>query len=520
MDIVLVNPQSDTMPPNSTAPPSLRPTDNNSRRPSLPASGQSRGSLAKINSMLIEAPITQVVNILKDIIEELKSENGDRLALSGRLESALSIIQCSELYTPHFQSFSQSSALANNRAAQDLVEGLMRPSQPSHRRSSAGENILSTSRPPALSDRYNINAGVPPVVSRCLEGSQAWDGNILQLETVSEFTPLRFLGMKVFREFDVPRQLQIDEITLERWLVLIEQNYLATNPYHNSTHAADVLSATAYFLRTERCKNLLSEFDMVASLIAAIIHDVDHPGRTNAFLCNSRHELALLYNDTAVLENHHVAKTFKLTLDPMNDANIFSRLNHEDYQTIRSNIIDMVLATELGKHFEHVNKFISSTRSNVDEPDRSPRTSQISISASENDDQELRTLAKRVLIKVSDVSNPARPRKQCIEWTRRVCEEYFTQTQEETERNLPIVMPTFKREVCSIPKTQTAFINYFLLDMFDAWHEFCDVPRVLNHLKNNLQFWDEMDRLELTTIEQIHEHAHLDTTEEGGTIDE
>ena len=76
-------------------------------------------------------------------------------------------------------------------------------------------------------------------------------------------------------------------------------------------------------MRTERCKNLLSEFDMVASLIAAIIHDVDHPGRTNAFLCNSRHELALLYNDTAVLENHHVAKTFKLTLDPMNDANIF-----------------------------------------------------------------------------------------------------------------------------------------------------------------------------------------------------
>jgi hypothetical protein len=63
MDIVLVNPQSDTMPPNSTAPPSLRPTDN-SRRPSLPASGQSRGSLAKINSMLIEAPITQVKNLI------------------------------------------------------------------------------------------------------------------------------------------------------------------------------------------------------------------------------------------------------------------------------------------------------------------------------------------------------------------------------------------------------------------------------------------------------------------------
>ena len=68
---------------------------------------------------------------------------------------------------------------------------------------------------------------------------------------------------------------------------------------------------------------LLSDFDIVASLIAATIHDVDHPGRTNAFLCNSRHLLALLYNDTAVLENHHVAKSFKLTLDDSNNANIF-----------------------------------------------------------------------------------------------------------------------------------------------------------------------------------------------------
>ena len=68
---------------------------------------------------------------------------------------------------------------------------------------------------------------------------------------------------------------------------------------------------------------LLSDFDIVASLIAATIHDVDHPGRTNAFLCNSRHPLALLYNDTAVLENHHVAKSFKLTLDDSNNANIF-----------------------------------------------------------------------------------------------------------------------------------------------------------------------------------------------------
>lgn len=82
---------------------------------------------------------------------------------------------------------------------------------------------------------------------------------------------------------------------------------------------------------------------------------------------------------------------------------------------VRSNVIDMVLATELGKHFEHVNKFISSTRVS-DEPSdgsgRSPRVSTISLNnqQSENDDAELRTLVKRVLIKVAgmflNVSKP------------------------------------------------------------------------------------------------------------------
>jgi len=47
-----------------------------------------------------------------------------------------------------------------------------------------------------------------------------------------------------------------------------------------------------------------------------------------------------------------------------------------------------------------------------------------------------------------DVSNPARAREQCIEWTRRICEEYFAQTQEEMDKGLPIVMPVSKTIFC------------------------------------------------------------------------
>ena len=37
--------------------------------------------------------------------------------------------------------------------------------------------------------------------------------------------------------------------------------------------------------------------DEVVSLIAAVIHDLDHPGKTNSFLVNAGSELALMYND-------------------------------------------------------------------------------------------------------------------------------------------------------------------------------------------------------------------------------
>lgn len=43
---------------------------------------------------------------------------------------------------------------------------------------------------------------------------------------------------------------------------------------------------------------------------------------SSAFLCNSNHELAILYNDLCVLESHHSALAFKLTISD-DRVNIF-----------------------------------------------------------------------------------------------------------------------------------------------------------------------------------------------------
>ncbi|NXT45169.1 PDE8B phosphodiesterase, partial [Pelecanoides urinatrix] len=125
--------------------------------------------------------------------------------------------------------------------------------------------------------------------------------------------PLEYLGLKVFARFGVSEFLNCSEATLQAWLQVIEANYHSSNSYHNSMHTVDVLNATAFFLGKERVKQSFDHLDEVAALIAATIHDVDHPGQTNSFLCNAGSELAVLYNDMAVLESHHTALAFQLT---------------------------------------------------------------------------------------------------------------------------------------------------------------------------------------------------------------
>ena len=56
------------------------------------------------------------------------------------------------------------------------------------------------------------------------------------------------------------------------------------------------------------------------------------------------------------MENHHAALAFKLTLSD-DRVNIFKSLDRDSFKLIRQSIIDLVLATEMSKHFVHVNKF-------------------------------------------------------------------------------------------------------------------------------------------------------------------
>uniref|UniRef100_A0A8C4NWD3 Phosphodiesterase n=1 Tax=Dicentrarchus labrax TaxID=13489 RepID=A0A8C4NWD3_DICLA len=436
-------------------------------------------SVARIHSMTIEAPITKVINIIN------AAQESSPVTVAEALDRVLEILRTTELYSP------QLASKEDDPHTNDLVGGLMNDGL---RRLSGNEYVFCKNMSQSqLAIPVTLN-DVPPSIAKMLNDEECWEFNILELEAATHKRPLTYLGLKIFTSFGVCEFLNCSEATLRSWLQLIEASYHASNSYHNSTHAADVLHATAYFLRKERVKSSLDQLDEVAALIAATVHDVDHPGRTNSFLCNAGSELAILYNDTAVLESHHAALAFQLTVRD-SKSNIFKNTDRNQYRTLRQAIIDMVLATEMTRHFEHVSKFVNS----INKPMASVN-SDCDGQANIRNSPENRLLIKRMLIKCADVANPCRPLELCIEWAGRISEEYFAQTDEEKRQGLPVVMPVFDRNTCSVPKSQISFIDYFITDMFDAWDAFASLPGLMEHLSENYKYWKGLDEMKCKSL--------------------
>ncbi|XP_008060280.1 high affinity cAMP-specific and IBMX-insensitive 3',5'-cyclic phosphodiesterase 8A [Carlito syrichta] len=452
------------------------------------SSQRRHSSMARLHSMTIEAPITKVISIINAIQES------SSMPVTEALDRVLEILRSTELYSPQF------GVKDDDPHANDLVEGLMSDGL---RRLSGNEYVLSTKSVHPTSGTIITPISlrdIPPRITQAMANEEYWDFDIFELEAATHNRPLIYLGLKMFARFGICEFLNCSESTMRSWLQIIEANYHSSNPYHNSTHAADVLHATAYFLSRERIKETLDPIDEVAALIAATIHDVDHPGRTNSFLCNAGNTLAILYNDLAVLESHHATLAFQLTMGD-DKCNIFKNIERNEYRTLRQAIIDMVLATEMTKHFEHVNKFVNSINKPLAalKEHRETAKDQEAINTMLRT-PENRTLIKRMLIKCSDVSNPCRSLEHCIEWAARISEEYFSQTDEEKQLDLPVVMPVFDRNTCSIPKSQISFIDYFITDMFDAWDVFVDLPDLMQHLDNNFKYWKGLDDMKLRSL--------------------
>ncbi|KAI3385899.1 hypothetical protein SNEBB_006308 [Seison nebaliae] len=285
------------------------------------------------------------------------------------------------------------------------------------------------------------------VESLLKQQAHIWGTDVFQLNNLSDNHSLKAMSLYLLNKTRLTSKLKIDNGKLNTFLLAIEEGYSKHgNPYHNLVHAADILQTTYYILTDSSLIHWLTEVEKFAVLFAAIIHDYEHTGTTNNFHVQTNSDFALLYNDRAVLENHHISSAFRLFSDP--NLNIVASLSREQYREFRDLVIEMVLATDMSLHFQQV-----KTMTNL-------------LSLPENLEKIDKSKALSLILHTADISHPAKRWELHHKWTLRLIEEFFKQGDKEFDLNIPY-SPLCDRHTTHVAKSQIGFINYIVEPSFN-----------------------------------------------------
>nr|XP_020850782.1 cAMP-specific 3',5'-cyclic phosphodiesterase 4A isoform X8 [Phascolarctos cinereus] len=326
--------------------------------------------------------------------------------------------------------------------------------------------------------RFGVKTDQEELLGKELENLNKWGLNIFQ---VAEFSNGRSLGCimyTIFQERDLLKTFKIPADTLVTYMLTLEDHYHADVAYHNSLHAADVLQSTHVLLATPALDAVFTDLEILAALFAAAIHDVDHPGVSNQFLINTNSELALMYNDESVLENHHLAVGFKLLQEE--NCDIFQNLNKRQRQSLRRMVIDMVLATDMSKHMS----LLADLKTMVE----TKKVTSSGVLLLDNYTDRIQVL--RNMVHCADLSNPTKPLALYRQWTDRIMEEFFRQGDKERERGMEI-SPMCDKHTASVEKSQVGFIDYIVHPLWETWADLVhpDAQEILDMLEDNRDWY-------------------------------
>ena len=287
-------------------------------------------------------------------------------------------------------------------------------------------------------------------ISGELDKLDEWDFDMVGFAELTNFKPLLFVGMACFEHYEWGTHFSVERFRMREFLVRLEQSYVRSRPYHNSTHGADTLHAMHYFINTCGLSRLTNKLEVLALMVGAAAHDANHTGTNNAFLVATQAELAITYSDRSVLEMHHLRTLFNILVRP--DCDIIMALNAEDRRAFRKLVIELVLATDMGNHFEILSVF----------------KTKIMGKELDAEDDECKTLILRMAMKAADVSNPAKSMKTHDVWTDRYVEETYRQGDQERALGLPI-SPFMDRERPATPKAEVGFFQFIVVPLWENW---------------------------------------------------
>ncbi|XP_022071405.2 cAMP-specific 3',5'-cyclic phosphodiesterase 4C-like [Acanthochromis polyacanthus] len=341
------------------------------------------------------------------------------------------------------------------------------------RKLSHSSSLSSTSMP-----RFGVNTDHEDELAKELEDLDKWSFNIFRVAELSNNRPLSCVMYAIFQERELLKTFRIPVDTFVTYVMTLEDHYHGNVAYHNSLHAADVTQSTHVLLSTPALDAVFTDLEILAALFAAAIHDVDHPGVSNQFLINTNSELALMYNDESVLENHHLAVGFKLL--HQENCDIFQNLTKRQRQSLRKLVIDMVLATDMSKHMT----LLADLKTMVE----TKKVTSSGVLLLDHYTERIQVL--RNMVHCADLSNPTKPLPLYRQWTERIMEEFFRQGDKERERGMEISAMCDKH-TASVEKSQVGFIDYIVHPLWETWADLVhpDAQELLDTLEENREWY-------------------------------
>lgn len=125
----------------------------------------------------------------------------------------------------------------------------------------------------------------------------------------------------------------------------VEKEYYQ-HPYHNSEHAADVLYNMHCIIIKTDLKDYLNLDMIYILLLTAILHDVRHPGCSNAYLIRQKHVISLQFEHSdSPMEEMHTKVALEMLRDPK--YGLFRKMAKDRKNALLAYVPKLIRATSL-----------------------------------------------------------------------------------------------------------------------------------------------------------------------------
>jgi high affinity cGMP-specific 3',5'-cyclic phosphodiesterase 9 len=299
--------------------------------------------------------------------------------------------------------------------------------------------------------------------------------NIFEYEKNTKL--LNELLVLMFEKLDLIKELKIDKDSLVRFIRECQSEYQDV-PFHNFIHAFDVTQMVFCLLMQGRARELLRPKDCLVLLIAAIAHDMGHPGLSNTFLARTQAIPFKIYGMDSTLEIMAFEGLTKIL--QRKDCAILSSFVGQEREEMVNKIYDLIIATDMAIHLNVMTQFNLYKK---EIPQLNPH---------EEVNEAVVLVFQKCILKCADLSNAMRPPKVAKQWAHKISEEFFLQGDQERALNIPI-SPNMDRDLGSLAILQSTFIEAIVKPFVQNFVEVLPSEyNFLGLLEENYQSWKEL----------------------------